>query len=245
MADWQNAKVKQLVWWNERLFSLKLSAEIDPFTAGQFTKLAMTVDGKRIARAYSFVNSPSCQDLEFFLIKVDDGLLSPPLANLNEGDSLEIATKPSGFFTMQEVPSAPRIWLLATGTAVGPFISMLRAKDIWQKYDDIVLVHAVRQVADLAYSDELTNLSENNQCFTYVPIVSREQTSDFLSGRIPQLLSSSQLPAHLDRALTPSDQFMICGNPDMVKETTNVLQTLGYERNRRRAPGQITVEQYW
>jgi len=246
MANWLTAKVTNIKWWNDKLFSLVISAPIEPFKAGQFTKLAMNVDGKRVARAYSFVNAPKNCDLEFYLIKVDEGNLSCPLANLKIGDNIEVSSIASGFFTIEEVPKAEQIWMLSTGTAIGPFLSILQQGDVWTRFDEIVLVHAVRTLADLSYQKLIKNLCHTHTKLKYVPIVSREHNPTGLVGRVPQLIKSGELEKFV--SIIPSiesSQFMICGNPEMVKDTSLALNQLGYERNRRRSPGQITVEQYW
>ncbi|WP_105254419.1 ferredoxin--NADP reductase [Pseudoalteromonas sp. T1lg75] len=246
MANWLEAKVKRLVWWNEKLFSLIVTADIDPFTAGQYTKLALQIGDERVARAYSFVNPPSSKNLEFYLIKVDDGALSAALARLQPGDSVQIAAQSNGFFTLDEVPSAEQLWMLSTGTAIGPFLSMLQEQQVWQQFQHIVLVHCVRHSKDLSYKEMIQELQEQHPQLQYVPVVTREDEATPLKKRIPALIKSGELFAHVQLEATPDvAQFMICGNPDMVKETTQCLSDLGYNRNRRRTPGHITVEQYW
>jgi len=246
MANWLTGKVKAIKWWNERLFSLIVNAPITSFKAGQFTKLALNIGDKRIARAYSFVNAPNNQDLEFYLIKVDEGSLTIPLAKLKIGDEVQIASDASGFFTIDEVPSAQQLWLLSTGTGIGPYLSILQENQVWKKYEKIILVHAARKQEDLSYQNLITNLCEQYSQLTYVSVVSREQNPTGLVGRVPNLIETGELFEFC--ALTPTkstSQFMVCGNPDMVKDTSTLLHQLGYERNRRRAPGHVTVEQYW
>lgn len=245
MAKWITAQVNAIHWWNERLFTLKIEADIPPFKAGQFTKLAMEVDGKRVARAYSFVNAPDEPTLEFYLIKVDDGTLSLPLAALKVGDTVDIAAQATGFFTIDEVPKSPHLWLLSTGTAIGPFLSMLHDDKTWQTFKRITLVQGVRYQNDLAYLATIDDLCQRYPQFDFISVVSRERNEHGLSGRIPTLISEGLLQQHLDTSLKADHQFMICGNPDMVKDTTAALEALGYTRNRRSAPGHITVEQYW
>ncbi|MFY8274694.1 ferredoxin--NADP reductase [Pseudoalteromonas sp. SSDWG2] len=246
MANWLEAKVQDIHWWNDKLFSLVIKADIAPFKAGQYTKLAMEIDGKRVARAYSFVNSPQSSKLEFYLIKVDGGTLCGALAKLQKGDTVSIAEQATGFFTLDEVPSAQQMWMLSTGTAIGPFLSMLQEQEVWQKYQDIVLVHCVRTQSDLSYQPLIHLLMQQHPQLKYVPIVTREDNVTPLQQRIPELIHSGTLFSHVQlEATVDNAQFMICGNPDMVKETSQCLSDLGYSRNRRRSPGQITVEQYW
>ncbi|PAJ76145.1 ferredoxin--NADP(+) reductase [Pseudoalteromonas sp. NBT06-2] len=246
MANWLTGRVKNIKWWNDRLFSLILNAPIEGFKAGQFTKLAMNVDGKRITRAYSFVNPPKERDLEFYLIKVDGGNLSCPLSNLQKGDEIEISSVSSGYFTIDEVPKSEQLWLLSTGTAIGPFLSILQQGDVWRSFQKIILVHAVRAIEDLCYQELIFNLCNKYTQLKYVSIVSREVNPSGLEGRVPKLLESGALFQFC--GIEPSinnSQFMICGNPQMVKDTSVTLNQMGYERNRRSTSGHITVEQYW
>ncbi len=246
MANWLSAKVTRVKWWNDKLFSLAVHADIAPFTAGQYTKLALEVDGERVARAYSFVNPPSSDDLEFYLIKVDDGALSEALANLQPGDEVRIAEQSTGFFTLDEVPSSEQVYMLSTGTAIGPFLSILQQPHVWQKFTHVVLVHCVREQQDLSYQALVKQLQQQYPQLHYVPVVTRENVDGMLSERIPGLIKSGKLFDHVQLSASPDvAQFMICGNPEMVKDTSACLQELGYKRNRRRTPGQITVEQYW
>lgn len=246
MSNWVEASVKDVVWWTDTLFSLIVNADVEPFKAGQFTKLSMMMDEKRIARAYSYVNAPSSPDLEFYLINVADGLLSQQLAKLKPGDKVMIESRASGFFTLDEIPASEQLFMLSTGTAIGPFLSMLEQGDVWQQFKHITLVHGVRLNADLSYQQRIIQLQQQHAQLSYIPVVSREQANMGLNGRITDRITDSKLFSHCQNAVTPKNaQFMICGNPDMVKDTSALLTELGYTRNRRREPGQITVEQYW
>ncbi|MFC3031572.1 ferredoxin--NADP reductase [Pseudoalteromonas fenneropenaei] len=246
MSQWIQGQVEDITWWTQKLFTLKVRAAVKPFKAGQFTKLALQVGDKRIARAYSFVNAPHNPVHEFYVIEVEDGLLSPPLASLLPGDNVWIEQNPSGYFTLDEVPDSEQLWMLSTGTAIGPFLSMLRDEQLWQHYQQIVLVHGVRHNIDLSYQALLLELQQQKANFSYIPVVSREQPKVGVAGRITKVLNDGELEEYCGLICTPEkSQFMICGNPQMVKDTTLLLQERGFLRNRRAAPGHITVEQYW
>lgn len=246
MANWQTGKIVDVTWWTEKLFSIKVSANIKSFKAGQFTKLALQVGEKRVARAYSFVNPPHSEHLEFYLIEVDDGLLSPPIASLTVGDEIEIEANPTGFFTLDEVPKNEQLWLLSTGTAIGPFLSILSDNQVWTKYQHVVLVHGVRLGVDLTYQTQIAEYRAQHPTFHYVPVVSRETNTSGLTGRITQVLDNGELEALTGLTISSEkSQVMICGNPQMVKDCTTLLMSRGLTRNRRAEPGNITVEQYW
>ncbi len=243
MSNWIDATVKSVKWWNESLFSLTVNADVEPFKAGQFTKLSVMDGEKRIARAYSYVNAPDDPNLEFYLINVVDGQLSSHLAQLTPGDTVLIERRASGFFTLDEVPASEQLWMLSTGTAIGPFLSILQQSEVWQKYKHINLVHGVRQNSDLSYQELINNHPGQ---LNYVPVVSREEPLQGLAGRITTVIKNNALSEHVGLCATPNNaQFMLCGNPQMVKDTTELLLAQNYKRNRRKEPGHITVEQYW
>ncbi|ALS34622.1 ferredoxin--NADP+ reductase [Pseudoalteromonas translucida KMM 520] len=247
MSNWVDATVKTITWWTDSLFSITVNADVEPFKAGQFTKLSIMDGDKRIARAYSYVNAPDDPNLEFYLINVVDGLLSSHLAKLQPGDNVLIERRATGFFTLDEIPASEQLWMLSTGTALGPFLSMLQQSEVWQKYQHINLVHGVRLNDDLSYQELINTLLEAHPTqLNYIPVVSREQAEVGLHGRITDMIANKQLFSHVGLNATPENaQFMICGNPQMVKDTTELLIKQNYQRNRRRTPGHITVEQYW
>ena len=247
MSNWIDATVKSVKWWNESLFSLTVNADVEPFKAGQFTKLSVMDDEKRIARAYSYVNAPDDPNLEFYLINVVDGQLSSHLAQLTPGDTVLIERRASGFFTLDEVPASEQLWMLSTGTAIGPFLSILQQSEVWQKYKHINLVHGVRLNSDLSYQELINKLLKAHPGqLNYVPVVSREEPLQGLAGRITTVIENNALSEHVGLCATPNNaQFMLCGNPQMVKDTSELLVAQNYKRNRRKEPGHITVEQYW
>lgn len=247
MADWIPAKVITNRHWNHDLFSLVLEANIEPFKAGQFTKLGLEIDGKMIQRAYSFVNPPSGNQIEIYATRVADGLLSPRLHALEAGDEVFISARANGYFTLNEIPDSDHLWLLATGTAIGPYLSILREPTVWKRFRKVILSHAVRFSADLSYQAEINQLKERYPDQLIVqPFVSREPAPPALPGRIPQAIADGMLERHVGLTLDPEhSQLMLCGNPEMVKDTRAALEARGFRKNLRRQPGHITMEHYW
>ena len=141
MADWVTGKVTKVQNWTDALFSLTVHAPVLPFTAGQFTKLGLEIEGERVQRAYSYVNSPDNPDLEFYLVTVPDGKLSPRLAALKPGDEVQVVSEAAGFFVLDEVPDCETLWMLATGTAIGPYLSILQLGKDLERFKNMVLVH--------------------------------------------------------------------------------------------------------
>ena len=160
MADWVSGKVKKIEFWTDTLFSLYVHAPVHPFTAGQFTKLGLEIDGERVQRAYSYVNAPGNPDLEFYLVTVPDGKLSPRLAALKPGDDVQLVSEAAGFFVLEEVPDCETLWMLATGTALGPYLSILQEGKDLERFKNLVLVHAVRYEADLSYLPLMRELEQ-------------------------------------------------------------------------------------
>lgn len=244
---WAAGTVKELHPWTEKLFSLRVEAAVDPFIAGQFTKLGLMIGDELVSRPYSYVNAPDERPLEFYFVTVPEGPLTTRLIRLKAGDPIWVMKKASGFLTLNEVPHSRHLWLLSTGTAIGPFLSILKTTEPWDRFERIVLVHAVRFARELSFQDQIQPLQEQaDGRFRYIPIVSREQTDFALRTRVPAAIEDGSLEKCAGLAITAADsQVMICGNPGMVRDTTAALQARGLSRNRRREPGQITVENYW
>jgi ferredoxin--NADP+ reductase len=251
MSAWVEGRVVGRRRWTGRLFSLQVAAPEVRFVAGQFARLALPAPpGAKeamLGRPYSFVNAPDAQPHEFYVVVVPEGPLSPQLAALAPGDPLWLLPRANGFFTIAEVPEADVLWCLATGTGLGPFLSILRTDEPWAKYGRVVLVHAVRHAEELTYGAEIAGIGAAHAgAFAYVPIVSREAHAGALPGRIPALIADGRLEARAAAVLAPeSAQVMLCGNPAMVDDTQAVLARRGMRRHRRKEPGQVTVETYW
>jgi len=247
MSKFTEGKVVAKRCWAERLYSLQVEAEVAPFQAGQFTKLALNIDGEVVAHPYSFVNAPGEKPLEFYFIEVPGGLLTLRLAALEAGDTILIAPNAAGFLTLAEVPEAEHLWVLSTGTGIGPFLSILKTAEPWQRFERIVLAHAVRHADELAYGETIRGFAQQHgEHFRFVPFVSREETDFALRARIPEAIGDGRLEARAGVALAPdSSQVMLCGNPDMLRDTTETLLARGLKKNRRSDPGHITVESYW
>jgi ferredoxin--NADP+ reductase len=136
---------------------------------------------------------------------------------------------------------------MATGTGVGPFLSILATDKPWQRFERVVLVYAVRTLSDLSYQERISKISVKHPGqFTFIPFISREPSDFALPGRIPQAIIDGRLEAHVGiKISTENSQVMLCGNPQMVKDTTTALIERGLKKHRRFDPGQITVENYW
>ena len=246
MSAWLAGRVLKNRPWSDTLFSLRVECSHLRFEAGQFVRIALDIGAERIARPFSFVNAPDDPIMEFYGVIVPEGPLSPRLARLAKGDALFVADNPSGFLVLSELPPAEDLWLVATGTGIAPFLSILRTETPWQRYRRVILVHGARHANELVYRDMIEEVGRNFPGrFSYVRFVSREKSPTALQGRIPAAIRDGRLEA-AGVPITPErSQFMLCGNPDMLKDVAAALAERGLRKHRRRAPGQITVESFW
>lgn len=247
MSIWNEGIVVGQKQWTESLYSIFIEAEVEPFTAGQFCRIALEIDGKKVPRPYSFVNAPDDPIKEFYYIHVPNGLLTPQLVALTKGSPIYIAKKGAGLFTLDQVQDAETLWCFATGTALGVYLSILKTQLPWQRFKHIVLVHSVRFANELTHQDLIATFQQQHQGqFSYVPFTSREQKDGAMFGRITRALESGELEAALELSLTPDNaSTMLCGNPHMVKDMQALLEAKGLSLSTFRAPGRITIENYW
>lgn len=247
MPRWIEGTVVENVHWTDALYSVRVRAAVAPFAAGQFGRLGLEIDGKPVGRPYSFVNAPGDDICEFYSIVVPEGPLSPRLNALQPGDRVLVSPRGAGFFTLSMVPDADTLWMLSTGTALGPFLSMLKTDEPWSRFEHIVLVHAVRKAEELTYQDQIQSfLQKDDNKFQYIPFVSRQQTDFAMHGRVPAAIESGALQQRASLSMTIDDShIMICGNPAMVHDTMALLETQGFAHNTRKERGHITTENYW
>ena len=270
----QTVTVLSKTTWTPNLFSFTVSRpDSFKFTAGQFVRLGVNPSqlkyyqqvkasdevsnealNEDIFRAYSIVSSPFDEVLEFFSIVIPDGAFTSQLQHLQVGDELLLNTMPFGFLTLAryQKPLPKDLWLLATGTGLAPFLSMLQDLKTWEDYEHIVLAYSARSTDELAYveqierlQDDFGSLVDNPAKLIFIPIVTRETVDGALSERLPKLLLEGTLQARAGIALdVDTTHVMLCGNPDMVDDTKEALKTLGLVMNRR-GEGNIAVENYW
>lgn len=260
-APWIEGRVLGQTHWTQTLRSITVACDPIRFEAGQFTRVGLMVDGEVLARAYSFVNAPDEASCEFYYVIVPGGPLTTRLAVLEAGDAILVSRQPAGFLVMSEVPDvtgeAPRpddrqgtLWMLATGTGMGPFLSILATGEPWRRFASVVLAHGVRHVAELAYGERIMALKvAYGAQLRYVPLLTRDPASSLqgaLAGRIPDSLRSGALEQAAGEQLSAaSSRVMLCGNPGMVAESVAALIDRGMKKHRRRDPGQILLENYW
>lgn len=236
------------------LFTLRTTRDAGfRFTAGQFVRLGVTkADGSIVWRAYSVVSSPFDEHLDFFSIVVPDGEFTSELSRLRVGDTLLVERQATGFLTLSRFVDGRDLWLLGTGTGVAPFLSILQDFEAWEKFERIILVYSAREAKELAYQSLIKTLGEREYLaeyahkLTYIPIVTREQHPGTLNGRITTLIENGELERAAGVELTAQhSRVLICGNPQMVDDTRQLLKQRDMQLSLSRRPGQVAVENYW
>ncbi|HHJ34264.1 MAG TPA: ferredoxin--NADP reductase [Gammaproteobacteria bacterium] len=246
MADWLSSEIIEKIQWNERLFSLRIRSEFKNFIAGQFVRVALDIQGERVARPYSLVNEPGDEFLEIYFNIVPEGPLSPALAALDVGDGIFVTDRANGFLTIDEVPGCRHLWLLATGTGVGPFLSTLKGDKVWQRFEKIVLGYSVRDVSELSYREQIAEIeNRHGEQFCFVPFVTREKLDGAMEQRIPVCIENGSFEERAGIDINTEDSHvMMCGNSAMITSVTECLEARGLRKHRRREPGHITTEKY-
>lgn len=236
------------------LFTLRTTR--DPgfrFRAGQFARLGVTkADGSTVWRAYSMVSSPYDEFLEFFSVVVPGGEFTSELSRLGVGDTLLVDRLAFGYLTLDRFVDGRDLWLLSTGTGVAPFLSILQDFEVWEKFERIILVYSVRETPELAYQALIAGLAERDYLaehahkLQFIPTVTREQQPGAVHGRITTLIESGELERVASVALTPEhSRVMLCGNPQMIDDTRQLLKQRDMHLSLSRRPGQVAVENYW
>lgn len=223
------------------------------FQAGQFARLGVTkADGSVAWRAYSMVSSPYDEHLEFFSVVVPGGEFTSELSRLAVGDELLVEKQAFGYLTLDRFADGQDLWLLATGTGLAPFLSILQGFEAWERFQRIFVVYSARHGQDLAYGELIAGLEQRDYLaehagkLRFIPAVSREAWPGALQGRITDLIRNGELERAAGAQLTPEhSRVMICGNPEMVDETRALLKARGMNLSLSRRPGAVAVETYW
>jgi len=253
-TNWVTAKVVENRQLTDRHYALTFDAELQPFKAGQFARLqieAKSGDGEleKFANPYSLINTPDEKYVEVYFNTVPDGKVSNGLADLKAGDTIEIAQPCVGFFVLSQVPKdVENLWMLSTGTGIGPFLSMLKTDEAWDRFKKVVLVHAVPHAKELCYSDLIERFQkEYPEQFSFISIVSRETHAGALKGRIPTLIKEGNLEEKAGLKIHKNDtHVMLCGNSGMLKDSKALLKDeFDMDRHLNHKPGHVSAEQYY
>lgn len=219
------------------------------FSAGQFARLGFYEGEGYIWRAYSITSAEYSETLEFFAVLIEDGVMSAHLANLNVADKVLLDKTAQGFFLPQRFPDGRDLIMLSTGSGIAPFLSILQQPEIWQRFETLALAHCVSYNNDLIFNQQINDLSQHPLVgefvakLHFVPMTTREHDNKYLHFRLPESLQNGSLSKVMDLSFSRQhSRFMICGNPNMVRDTFQVLLNLGYTMHRNKLAGQIIME---
>ena len=250
---------------HERLAILRVRPDalpLPPFEPGQFVQLGLLQEAPprpgseagasqrlRIAkRPYSIASSPLETDhYEFFLALIEEGRLTPHLWKVGEGGRCFVDSRAIGAFTLRLVPPAMDLILVATGTGVAPFVSMLRTYHVDPPWRRAVLIHGARHASELAYDVELEAFARSDPRFRYVPVVSRDpETWTGPKGHVQVALDPKRFAELAGFPLDASVcHVLLCGNPDMIRSVRELLSPLGFAAPTAGTPGNLHYERYW
>ncbi|AJQ93866.1 ferredoxin--NADP reductase [Gynuella sunshinyii] len=251
MAKMVQETVTHVHHWNETLFSFRTTrGDSLRFENGHFVMIGLEVESRPLMRAYSIASPNYLEELEFFSIKVPDGPLTSRLQKIKVGDPILVGTKPTGTLINGNLLPGKHLYLVATGTGLAPFMSIIQDLEVLESYDKIILTHGVRYTSELAYTDFLTKeLPEHEylgelirEKLIYYPTVTREPFRN--QGRLTDLMTSGKLFADigLPEPTVADDRFMICGSPSMLKDTVKILEDRGFSEAKQGNQAEYVIE---
>jgi ferredoxin--NADP+ reductase len=252
MSAFLEERVLSVHHWTDRLFSFTTTRDQAlRFSNGHFTMIGLLGEsGKPLLRAYSIASANYEEHLEFLSIKVPDGPLTSKLQHIQVGDTIVVGRKPTGTLLCDYLLPGKNLYLMATGTGLAPFMSIIRDPDTYERFEKVILVHGVRQVNELAYHEYISQelpahefLGEMvSQQLLYYPTVTREPFRT--QGRIPELIQSGKMQADLGLpTFDPAhDRAMLCGSPAMLRELKELLEARGFTEGNTTKPGDFVVE---
>jgi ferredoxin--NADP+ reductase len=251
MSAFNEEKVLSVHHWTDRLFTFTTTRDQSlRFLNGHFTMIGLKVNNKPLLRAYSIVSANYEEHLEFLSIKVPDGPLTSRLQHIQVGDSIIVGRKPTGTLVIDYLVPGKRLYLMSTGTGLAPFMSIIRDPATYEKFEQVILVHGVRQVDELAYHDLVVEHLPNHEFLgemvtsqlRYYPTVTRETYKNM--GRVTELIESGKLTSDLGMpALNAAeDRVMICGSPAMLRDLKHLLEGRGFKEGNTSTPGDFVIE---
>ncbi|MBC8429061.1 MAG: ferredoxin--NADP reductase [Candidatus Endolissoclinum sp.] len=249
-------RVLEVEHFTDRLFRIKLTRDKSlRFRDGEFLMIGLDhfseklQKNKPIMRAYSVISPSHQETLEFYSIKVQDGPLTSKLQHIQVGDEVLVNTKSVGTLVTTNVKNGRTLYMMSTGTGISPFLSLVRGFNIYDNYDNVVLLHGVRNVTDLSFDDYLNNLNEDEIYkeitqgkFKYYPTVTREEfkhegrvTDAMYSGKVQEALGLEEFDKEKDRV-------MICGSMEMNLELQEYFEGLGLVEGTMKEAGEYVLE---
>ncbi len=227
------------------------------YKAGQFAVLGLpddknNLDGEWHRRAYSITSAPSQDDVEFYIVLVKEGKLTPRLFNLKVGDEIFMGEKAAGLMNFNDVEDDANLLFISTGTGIAPFVSMIREhkQEILNGKRQVALIHGARYTYELGFKGELEELAKKSPYFHYYPIVSRSEQEVGVEwtghkGHAQSLISNGVIEKDFGTKITPDNfKVFLCGNPRMVDETVEMFTEKGFTRNTLKEKGNLYFDKH-
>ena len=251
MSNFNQESVLSVHHWTDTLFSFTTTRNAGfRFQNGLFVLFGLVVNGRPLLRAYSLASANYEERLEFFSIKVQDGPLTSRLQHLKVGDRILVNGKPTGTLILGNLMPGRNLYLMATGTGLAPFLSIIKDPETYERYDKVVLVHGCRTVAELAYGVLFSLVLPSHEFLgelvseklIYHPTVTREPFRN--SGRLTDHITTGRLfeETGLDPLDPAHDRVMMCGSPSMLKDLVAIVRGMGVEEGNSSTPGQYVIE---
>jgi ferredoxin/flavodoxin---NADP+ reductase len=252
VSNLNRERVLSVHHWNETLFSFTTTrSQSLRFRNGHFVMVGLEVENRPLLRAFSVVSANYDETLEFYSIKMQNGALTSRLQHIQPGDHVLVSSKPTGTLVVDNLRPGKRLYLLATGTGLAPFMSIIRDPATYERFEHVVVAHGVRRVTDLGYREYIEQEMPKHELvgdeakgkLLYYPTVTREPFRN--QGRIPDLLASGKMNSDLGLPnLDPAhDRVMLCGSPAMLKETVALLEQRGFDEGSTTGePGAYVIE---
>jgi ferredoxin--NADP+ reductase len=251
MTGFNEERVLSVHHWNESVFSFTTTRNAAfRFRNGHFVMMGLEVDGRPLLRAFSLAGANYDEHLEFYSIKIPDGALTSRLQYVEPGQRLLVGRKPTGTLLVENLRPGKRLYLLATGTGLAPFLSIIRDPETYERYEKVVIAHGVRRASDLAYRSFIEDELPNHELvgeqvrgqLLYYPTVTREPYRN--QGRINELVEDGKLARDLSLPAVDAehDRFMLCGSPAMLKDLVRVLEARGFDEANSDRRGSYVIE---
>lgn len=249
---WTREHVLSIHHWTPTLLSFRTTRYAGfRFTPGHYARLGLadSTAGDIVWRPYSIVSASHADHLEFLAVRIAGGAFSERLAVLSKGATICVEKPSYGFMTHDQLAAGRDLWLIASGTGLGPFVSILQEPEVWQRFSRLIVIHCVRHQAELAYRHEIVSLEQQppqaGATLAYVQVVRREAGTGTFDARIPLLLEDGRLERHLGPLTAAGARVMVCGNPELTATLRRQLLARGFATARRGVPGQMAFENYW
>ena len=245
-------KVLETQHYTDRLFRFRTERpHALRFRSGEFIMLGLPIDdGKLLLRAYSIASPAWEENLEFYSIKVPDGPLTSRLQKIGVGDAITMGNKPTGTLVLDALRPGKRLWMVSTGTGVAPFASLMRDPEVYEQFEEVILTHSCRTVAELAYSRDLVQQTRIHEILGAMAapklryFASTTQEDSDQMGRITDLIDGGQIFDHLGLPAwdAQADRVMICGSLGLCKDLATLAERAGLVEGANSAPGDFVIE---